>query len=349
MSKHNNVTRRGVIRGAAVSTALLAMPAIVRAQTSSIVVASSGGKLEAAYREAYYQPFTEKTGIEIVGTSNTYAKLKAMVDADAVEWDVAQVDAAVAATFAKQNLLEPLDYSVIDKSTLFPGVARDLYMPSDFVGCVVAWNTDAVRAEAAPRNWKDVWDLNRISGKRGFWKQPFQTMEVALMADGVQRADLYPLDVDRALASLEKIKDELFWWGSGAQSAQVLIDGEISVEMGWNGRLIEPKADGAPVDYHFNDALFVSDAWIIPKGAKNKKASMDFIAFALEAERQAVYSSLIPYGPVNPAALQFISKDRLPELASSEQNYSNGILQDFEWWAENGDEAGRKFNQWMLG
>lgn len=349
MTKSNHFSRRSVLLGgAAASAAMIGMPTIVRSQTSSIVVASSGGKLEEAYRAAYYKPFTDKTAIQIVGTSNTYAKLKAMVDAKAVEWDVAQVDAAVAATFAKQNLLEPLDYSIIDKSKLFPGVAREHYMPSDFVGCVVAWNTKAVPEAAAPKTWADLWDLKRFSGKRGFWKQPFQTMEVALMADGVPRDKLYPLDVDRALASLDKIKKEIFWWGSGAQSAQVLIDEEVSAEMGWNGRLIDPKRDGAPINYHFNDALFVSDAWIVPRGAKNKKVAMEFIAFALDAERQAAYSEIIPYGPVTRDALKHVSKQRLPELASSEQNYSRGVLQDFDWWAENGDEAGRKFNAWML-
>ena len=32
------------------------------------------------------------------------------------------------------------------------------------------------------------------------------------MADGVAPADLYPLDIPRALAKLDTIKDEIVWW-----------------------------------------------------------------------------------------------------------------------------------------
>src|SRR5690606_13996453 len=112
-------------------------PYIARAQPSSLVIASSGGKLEEAYRTAYYGPWTKKTGIEVVSTSNTYSKLKAMVEANAVEWDVAQMDAAVAASFATQGLLEPLDYSVIDTTNFFDNIARECYLPSDICGCVI--------------------------------------------------------------------------------------------------------------------------------------------------------------------------------------------------------------------
>lgn len=352
MKRKFQVSRRAFLKGGAAASTALAFggaPHIARAQPSSIVVASSGGKLEEAYKTAYYGPWTEKTGIEVVGTANTYAKLKAMVDANSVEWDVAQLDAAVAASFAAQGLLEPLDYSVIDKSNFFPGIARDYYLPSDVAGCVIAWNTELVKGEAAPKTWADVWDLQRISGQRGFWKQPFQTLELALMADGVSLDKLYPLDVDRAFASLDKIKSEIFWWGSGSQSAQILVNGEIPVEMGWNGRLYDLKKDGAPVDYHFNQSLFVSDAWVIPKGSSNKKAAMEFIAFASQAETQAAYSEAIPYGPVNKEALKLIGEKRLPDIPSSEQNFQLGVLQDFDWWAENGEKVGSRFNNWLLG
>ena len=39
---------------------------IARAAAKSIVVATSGGKLEETFTAAYYKPFTAKTGIEIV-------------------------------------------------------------------------------------------------------------------------------------------------------------------------------------------------------------------------------------------------------------------------------------------
>ncbi|BAO92888.1 ABC transporter substrate-binding protein [Caballeronia cordobensis] len=352
MDSRINVSRRKLLMQGATTAAAVALGgnwSIARAKPSKIVVATSGGALEAAYRPAYYKPWIAKTGIEIVSTANTYAKLKAMIDANAVEWDVAQLDGAVAATFAQQGLLEPLDYSIIDKSPLLANAAKPNYVISDVVGCVVAWNTQRVTKAQTPENWTDVFDLKRFAGQRGFWKQAYQTLEIALLADGVPKSKLYPLDVDRALKSLEKIRSEIFWWGSGAQSAQILSNGDVSAEMGWNGRLIDLRKSGAPIDYHFNDSLFVGDAWVVPKGSKNKKEAMEFIALALDAKNQATFAGVIPYGPTNKNALQYIDKARMPDLPSSEQNYSRGVLQDFDWWGANGAATGAKFDKWLLG
>ncbi len=63
------------------------------AAKEGIVVANTGGAFEAAMDAALFKPFTAKTGIEVVKTVNVYAKLKAMVEANAgVDWDVAQLD-----------------------------------------------------------------------------------------------------------------------------------------------------------------------------------------------------------------------------------------------------------------
>src|SRR3954470_5639023 len=123
MTAQTGFSRRAVLAAGAA----LAMPYIAKAAPDSIVVATSGGKLGEAFTAAYYKPFTAKTGIQIVDATNTYSKLKAMVDANAVEWDVAQLDSSPAASNAKLGLLEKLDYGVIDRSSIIPGLARDHY------------------------------------------------------------------------------------------------------------------------------------------------------------------------------------------------------------------------------
>jgi putative spermidine/putrescine transport system substrate-binding protein len=106
--------------------------------------------------------------------------------------------------------------------------------------------------------------------------------------------------------------------------------------------------DGAPVDYTFNDALFVSGAWCVVKGAKNVHWSMEFIAHTLEPERQAIYSENIPYGPVVPDALQYIPAERLPLLPSSDENIGKGVWSDFTFWADHGEGVINQFNEWLL-
>jgi putative spermidine/putrescine transport system substrate-binding protein len=345
MTTPRRLSRRSILGATA---AALAAPCIGHARPASIVVASSGGALEEAFTKAYYKPFTAKTGIAITSTVNTYSKLKAMVEARAVEWDVMQIDSAAAATNARLGLLEKIDYSVIDKADLIPEVPHESYLPCDVAAAVMAWNTKNVKPAQVPHSWADILDTKRFAGQRGFWKQPFQTMEIALMADGVAKDELYPINVERALKTLERIKPDIFWWTSGAQSAQILIDGDIAGGMSWNGRVLDPKLSGAPVDFSFEQALFVADSWVVPRGAKNHAESMEFIAFTMQAERQAAFSKAIPYGPVNRKSLAMLDKQRLALLPSSEENLPKGVFQNFDWWAENGQKAGERFNAWLL-
>lgn len=340
-------SRRRVIKGfSAVAVASISSPAILRAQPASIVVATTGGKTEEALVKAVFEPWSKKTGIRVVSTSAVYAKVKSMVEAGAVEWDVFVADAAIAASFGGQKLLEDLDYGVIDKSAFIDGQARQHFLPNDVAAAVIGWNTSLVKT--APKSWAEVWSAEGVKGQRGLWRQPFQTMEMALMADGVDKDKLYPLDIDRAIASLEKLRSRLYWWTTGAQSTQILIDGEVPIAMGWNGRLFDPRADGKPVDFTFDQSLYVANAWAVPRGARNKKTSMEFIAFAMQAEQQAAYAGLIPYGPINSSALALMPEARLKDVPSSAQNINRGTFQNYEWWAENGPKASEKFNAFLL-
>lgn len=345
----NALSRRRVLQGLAATGAAAALggfPAIARSAPSQIIVATGGGKLEEAFKESYFKAFTEETGLPIVTTSNPASKLKAMVEQGSVEWDVAQMAAEAAVVLGRQGLLEPIDYSLIDRSKLLPGMAHEYFVMTDVAAYHIAWNTDNVKAGDAPADWSAFW---KTQGRKGLWKRPFQTMEAALLADGVALDALYPLDVDRALASLDRIKDSLVWWDKGAQSAQLLLDGEVDISSTWNGRVHEPKLAGAPVDYHFNGAVFVSDAFCVPRGAPNLKESMQFIATTMRADTQAAYSQLIPYGPTNTDALAMIPPDVLKNLPSSEENFAKGVVLDLDWWAENGDATGETFNNYLLG
>ena len=66
-----------------------------------------------------------------------------------------QVDAAVAANSSRQGLLEPLDYTIIDKSEIIPGMAHEYYLASDISGTVIAWNTGSLKGVGAAHKLRD--------------------------------------------------------------------------------------------------------------------------------------------------------------------------------------------------
>ena len=64
-------TRRQVLKGAggvaaAGAVSALGFPAIAQSKPDQLVIASGGGALDEAYKAAYFDSFTEKTGIEII-------------------------------------------------------------------------------------------------------------------------------------------------------------------------------------------------------------------------------------------------------------------------------------------
>ena len=336
--------------GAATVGLVTGFPAISRAQPESMTIPNSGGALEAAYKAAYFDTFQAETGIQILGAPYMdTARVKAMVENNAVDVDLLNIDATEAAVLARLGLLEPIDYTIVDKSKLLPEAAKEHYLLADIAAYAMGWNTQAFSAEDRPAGWREFFDVSAKPGQRSLWKLAPQTLEVAAMGGGQSREALYPIDLDLAFRTLDGIKDHLTWWTSGAQGAQLLIDGEVDVGAAWNGRLFQPKLDGAPVDYTFDEALYVADAMVVPKGAKNKQYAMEFLANMMEAENQATFAKHIPYGPVNTEAFALLDAERLALLPNSEQNSGTAVFQNFDYWAENGEAIFERFNNWLLG
>lgn len=349
----SNPTRRHLLAsaaGLAVALPVIGFPAVLRAKPERMTIPNPGGALEEALKAAYFKTFTDKTGIEISGAPYAdTAKIKAMVENNAVDTDVIFTDAADAAILAKQGLLEPLDFSVVDKSLFIPEAVHEHYLLADVAAYAMAWNTKSMSDDKRPKNWAEFFDPSTKPGQRSLWKYPAQTLEVAAMGAGQGRDKLYPLDLDGAFAKLDAVKSVLTWWDSGAQGAQLIIDGETDVGTVWNGRLYKPRKDGAPVNYTFDHCLYVCDSIVVPKGAKNKAEAMSFIANFTDPKNQAVFCKNIPYGPVNPATFSLLDAETKAALPNAPDNAKTAVFQNFGYWADNGSMIIERFNKWLLG
>jgi putative spermidine/putrescine transport system substrate-binding protein len=327
--------------GIAVVAIAFQLPSMALAQSGQVVVATGGGTLEDAYRKVLFGPFTEKTGAEVVTTANEAARLKAMVEQGSTEWDLVQGPAEALVVWGREGLLEPIDYSCMDRENIVPEAMSEHFVMTDLAAYNVAWNTENVTSDP-PENWQELWAHD---GRISLFQQPYQTLEAALIADGVAPDQLYPLDVDRAFASLEKVKERLVWWSSGAESAQLLLDGEVDAGATWNGRVHLPKMEGAPVDYSFGQAVLVSDGWGVPKGAPNRDLANQMICMLMSPEVQADFAEAIPYGPTNRAAVELIPDEVKANLPSAGPD---NVILDVNYWADHGPEIVERFNAWLL-
>lgn len=353
--KISDKTRREFLQiglaGAAAT--VLAAPALAQTKPDVLVVTDGGGLVRDAYLKAYYEPFTAKTGIKVLPQPYIGAgEIKAIVENKAYsQCELALLSASGSAMLQREDLIEKIDYGMIDRSDfLLDGLAADNWFIVMLTGNVICWNTDRYPGDKAPKTWMEFFGTSGdVKGRKGFWKNAGQTLDVAALGSGIPKDKLYPLDVDAALAMLTKVRADSVFWTSGAQAQELLINGEVDMSFMWNGRAHQLKSDGHPIDYTYNDALLEGDSVAIPKGSPNARWAQELAATIANPENQAKFTSLIPYGPVTKAGAALVPKERLLVTASAPQNLTNSLLQNFEWWSQNGDEATKRFTEWSVG
>ncbi|WAC29477.1 ABC transporter substrate-binding protein [Ancylobacter sp. SL191] len=316
------------------------------AASGSIVFTSWGGTTQDAQKKFWAEPFTKASGIAVKMDGPTdYGKLKAMVDSGNVSWDVVDVEADFAAVAAKEGLLEPIDFSIVKRAELDPRFVTDHAVGSFYYSFVLGFAPDAFGGKT-PKSWADLFDTKTFPGKRTFykWSAP-GVLEIALLADGVPADKLYPLDLDRAFKKLDSIKKDIVWWGSGAQSQQLLASGEAPLGMFWNGRLFALEKGGTKVGVSWEQNLTAADMLVVPKGSKNKEAAMKFIAEASSAKAQANFDADTGFAPINTGAAALMPKEIAATLP--DKHTASQINLDMGYWAAHRDEIGKRWYAWQ--
>jgi len=315
---------------------LWAAPAL--AASGQITFVSQGGSYQEAQTKAILDPAAKLLDITVNQDSipDAYPAIKAQAAAGKPIWDVVDTPTSNCLRGGKEGLIEKLDFSKIPNAATMPEKYRTPYSAAyEFYSTVIAYNKKTL-GKKIPKNWADFWNVKDFPGTRALRNDPQATLEAALLADGVPRDKLYPLDVDRAFRKLQQIKPDIaVWWTSGGQSAQLLHDGEVDMEMIWNGRASTVRKDDPDVDFTFNDGLLQNTQLCVLKNAPNLPAAMKFLNAAFSPDLQANLPLYIDYGPGNPAAFKTgkITPQRAAELPSSPENAAKQALLSEEWWA----------------
>jgi putative spermidine/putrescine transport system substrate-binding protein len=309
-----------------------------------LVFTSSGSAYQRAQTKAWLNPYSKETGTTIRQDSPTdYAKIQSMVENDKVVWDVVNVsnDFGLQST---ADLLEPLDYSVIDKEPILEGYANKYRIACMLYANVLAYNTEQVKG--TPTSWADFFDTQKLPGRRGLHKSPSETLEVALLGDGVSPENLYPLDVDRALGKLDTIKGQIVWWESAARSQQQIADGEVALISAWNGRMQTEINAGAPVKIQWNQNLQTADYLVVPKGTTHKDAAMKLIAYCVSGENNHRLSNFIEYAPINKESISKVDPQVAPQLPTAHRDV--GLTYNAQWWDNHREAVMKRFNEWVM-
>lgn len=319
--------------------------------SGQVVVVTWGGVGTDMQRKAWFEPFEKLCGIKVVeAVGPDPAKVKAMVDTKTTAWDVCQIGRGAMLELAAQgDYWEPIDFGIVEKGV------TDNYRAKFGVDIVPYAQMIAYRKDIypnGPKNWKDFFDAEKFPGARTMpiaTKGNIPELVGALMADGVPADKVYPIDIDRAIKVLTKIKPKVVkWWESGAQPMQMLIDNEAPLATAWNGRVHAAQQEGKPLEIVWDGGTLLANTWLVPKGAPNLSNAQKFIAFSSSAIAQARYSMLLPYGFTNVDSANYLSPEVLKNLPTSPENAKVLVEYQHEWWAKNRPEIISKFNKMML-
>jgi putative spermidine/putrescine transport system substrate-binding protein len=362
MAKANDTRAGDLSRRTLLKTAgavALGAPAVLTSRKASaqgkrIVIRDPGGPFTVAFAEAYYKPFREATGIEAVGVASQHeptSQIKSMVDTKTYTWDMALLSQAASDQLVKEgNYLEKIGLDNHPAVQEIRPEFRDAYnYGNDVYTAILAYRTEVFKGKKAPASWKDLWDAAGIPGRRSVRKHPFDTIEEALLADGVPKDKLYPCDIDRAFKSLDRIKKHVaVWWTGGAQTSQMLKTGEVDMCPTWNARAQTAIDEGAAVALAWDQGLWAVEGWSILRGGPNADLCRKFVEFAVDAKRQAAYTPHLSYGPTNPNAYKFVDPKRALILPTHPENYSRSIKVDYAYWGSNKDKVTERFNAWLI-
>lgn len=315
-------------------------------RTLTIATAGVSDYLD-SLKAAFFDAFARDTGATVRhehygrdGANN----VQAQVDANDVLWDVLLVPMSEVLDYSNRNLVEAIDYNIVDRTRLYPELTLQHGVGATLYSTTMVYSVSATKA---PKSWADMVDLSGFEGMRALRRGPVGTLEFALLGDGVNMDELFPLDVDRAFAVLERMRESTIFYEDTKQPVELVRTGQASLASAWTVRTTLPDA-ASLVNVEFNQGMISADAWITPRNGQNQDVAMSFINYATRAVPTANFTGMQPYGPVNQDALALIREDIIPTLPNAPQNLERQFFENWSFWRENREPLSAAFEDWLL-
>ena len=317
----------------------LAPTGLAWAQDKTITLATWGGDTTKAIEEVLGGAFKQASGI--TPRSDTAGPSEGAVQAQAasgkISWDVLQLEYFSSITLGKKGFLGQIDYDVVKKEKVFEGGTHE-WGVATFMSAYVLVYDKRLFGDNPPKSWADFFDVEKFPGKRTIPKWMIGMPEAALLADGVAKDQLYPLDLDRAFAKIKTLMPHVSAvWGSFSEGQQIMIDGDAAMGMLPITRavLVDRETD-KNVTYAFDDGLMFVDAWSFMKdNPAGAEAANQFIATTQDPALQVELLRRVGFAPVNPEASALVPDDLKPIDCSQPDHLKVMHTIDMNWYADN--------------
>jgi putative spermidine/putrescine transport system substrate-binding protein len=171
-----------------------------------------------------------------------------------------------------------------------------------------------------------------------------------LLADGVPLHQLYPLDIDRALRSLDRLgRDNIIWHNTNAEPVQQLTSGAVPLAIAFDGRLLAANRAGGQIGFTPDYSAVSGNAYCVIASSARKTEAFKLLNYMFnQADADAEYMKLTSYAVPNTKALAMVPQNVLDILPTNPALKDKVFIKDDAWWAANLARATQKFREWQL-
>lgn len=343
----------GLAIGAGLRPASAAVdPATALKGDGSVVVCTWGGGYADTMQSVWFDPFRAATGIDVSATSiPDMAKLEVMENVSNVEWDLVDTEGVQMQIAMKKGLLQPIDYdlifSIVPKEQIDPKVITPYGIGSVAFSTVIAWNHDLFGAKG-PQTWAEWFDTTRFKGRRALYARPRPSFEIALMAAGVPKDKIYPINIDDAFEALNGVRKKIDLWVEKTSQWGVLMqNGEVDLMGSSLARTLDEKHRTGKIDFTFNQSIVEQSYWTIPKSAPGGKNAQKLIAWMMQPEGMLKYASALPFNVANTSIYGNVPAEMQSQLPGFPENAAKNMHIDEAWWAENTAAVEPRWLEWI--
>ncbi len=349
--RKGEVSRRALLAGLA---ALGAVPGLADAQTNrNLVMVNWGGIANDGFGRFYGDPFVAANpGARVTqdSTGPSAGRIRSMVESRRVTWDLCDSSASSAFLLGGMNLLEKMDYSIIDRSKVIgPGFALEYGAAPYSFSSVLAY--DSSKFPTPPTSWADFWDLRRFPGQRLMRRDALATLDAAMMSLGKAPAEVYPIDTRAALRRVGELRRNAVYWTSGSESEQFMRTGEAVMGQIWHTRasVLQRETNGR-IKFIWNQGLLQAGIFVMPRGNPGGELAQRLLGSMLANEEgQVGLLGLLGNGPTNPAAAAKVPAELRANNPTDPENERQQLVLNGAWWGANYQQANQDFLDTVTG
>ena len=293
--------------------------------SGEIIWADFGGPTNEARSEIFFDPFIEDTGVEVTSVVVVDAVQNEMMDGGPGDYDASHVGLDLVYANMENVVQIPEEY----QDTELPEDIRAYAFGTFFVGHAQGYLTSTF-PDGGPETWADFWDVEKFPGKRAWPGAPGSydsSCEIALLADGVEPDDLYPLNLDRCSEKLDELRPDMVFYTAYPEIQQLLVSGSAAIAVGPSGQYAALRNAGEDITVSWDQAIVAPNVIAIPKQAPNLDAVLALTEYFHDPERQAEFAARTNYGPGNPEAYEFIPEEVQDNIVTS-PSHTTVVYQD---------------------